>query len=154
MIGRSLREAVEAADGRPSPVFRPHDTASRAVMMYSVVLIFIAVSGYEDSSFASVRALLLRSATNFYKFMVFMRYANYFSLLCCRQICKEGRRGCRAAPRPRPGGTRRSRRMSGRAAVGGEEAAEIKPQDLIRLIPSEGVFPVRSARHGRRFPFS
>ena len=37
---------------------------------------------------------------------------------------------------------------------GREEAAEIKPQDLIRLIPSEGVFPVRSARHGRRFPFS
>ena len=37
---------------------------------------------------------------------------------------------------------------------GREEAAEIKPQDLIRLIPSEGVFPVRSARHGHRFPFS
>lgn len=93
--------------------------------MYSVVLIFIAVSGYEDSSFASVRALLLRSATNFYKFMVFMRYANYFSLLCCRQICKEDGGAVR-----RRAATRRDTPFEAdvRPSGGGrEEAAEIKP---------------------------
>ena len=122
-LSENLRDIYVEAYTFPATVEIIHrsTTASRAVMMYSVVLIFIAVSGYEDSSFASVRALLLRSATNFYKFMVFMRYANYFSLLCCRQICKEGRRGCRAAPRRDPeghavrGGCPAERRRAGRS---------------------------------------
>ena len=99
-------------------------------MMYSVVLIFIAVSGYEDSSFASVRALLLRA----------LRIFTNLWFLCDMQIIFRYFAADKFV-----------RKEDGGAA---EPAAEIKPQHLIRLIPSEGVFPVRSARHGRRFPFS
>lgn len=121
--------------------------------MYSVVLIFIAVSGYEDSSFASVRALLLRALRIFTNLWFLCDMQIIFRYFAADKFVRKEDGGA-VRRRAATGGTRRSRRMSGRAAAGREEAAEIKPQDLIRLIPSEGVFPVRSARHGRRFPFS
>ena len=121
--------------------------------MYSVVLIVIAVSGYEDSSFASVRALLLRALrifTNLWFLCDMQIIFRYFA--ADKFVRKEDGGAVR-----RRAATRRDTPFEAdvRPSGGGrEEAAVIKPQDLIRLIPSEGVFPVRSARHGRRFPFS